>query len=38
MTEQFAACGDHQSLNRMEFERALEIARECDECLVEVRT
>ncbi len=38
MTEQFAACEDHQSLNGMEFERALEIARECDQCMVEART
>ena len=38
MTEQFAACGDHSALNTMEFERALAIARQCDECLVEVRT
>jgi len=38
MTEQFAACGDHSGLNRVEFERALEIARECDQCMVEAGT
>lgn len=38
MTEQFSPCGDHQSLVRMEFYRALEIARECPQCRVEVRS
>ena len=38
MTEQFAACGDHSALNRMEFERALKIARACDQCMIETGT
>ena len=31
----FSACGDHQALLRMPFERALEIARKCGECYIE---
>ena len=31
----FSACGCHQALLRMPFERALDIARECDQCDVE---
>lgn len=31
----FSPCADHQALLRMPFERALEIASECDQCYVE---
>ena len=36
MTEQYSACGDHESLRNMEFERALAIARECPDCQIRV--
>ncbi|WP_279326928.1 hypothetical protein [Cryobacterium zongtaii] len=31
----FSPCESHQALLRMEFERALGIARECDHCYIE---
>jgi hypothetical protein len=31
----FAPCENHESLQRMEFNRALDIARECPFCAVE---
>jgi hypothetical protein len=31
----FAPCETHQALLRMEFERAIAIARECGQCYIE---
>ena len=30
--QMFSPCGNHQALLRMQFERALAIAKECAEC------
>jgi putative heme iron utilization protein len=32
----FSACADHQGLKRMEFWRALDIAKDCEQCYVEL--